>query len=354
MGGAASGPEGVETDASGSPNDAPSAEPRGSGILDIQPRTHLSLVGGLGAELADSSFRDTKIVDQKTSDNGNETINDYVLGEILGKGSYATVRTCSRDDGSLFAVKIFDKKRLKRKRVGRFGNAMDSVHRELAVWKKLHHPHVLPLIEAIDSPTSTEMFLVCRHVSGGSVRPDLPRIEPLSEALTLHIFRQVVCALEYLHHQNIIHRDIKPGNLLVEGSLDDFPEHLPHIWLADFGVAMEFEDANDRLSATEGTASFMAPEMCTGEAFSGKPTDVWATGITTFMLIYGVTPFRAEGGSIEGLYDSIQTKPLEFPEDKEMSENFKDLMRKMMDKDPTTRIELSGINVRFQFASSVK
>ena len=85
--------------------------------------------------------------------------------------------------------------------------------------------------------------------------------------------------------QNIVHRDIKPGNLLIDKASDS-------LLLTDFGVA-ELFDPGAEIKSSSGTAIFLAPEMTTGKAFKGPPVDMWAAGVTLFMFVYGRPPFTA-------------------------------------------------------------
>ncbi|KAL2297257.1 hypothetical protein Nmel_016553, partial [Mimus melanotis] len=139
------------------------------------------------------------------------------------------------------------------------------------------------------------------------------------------------------HYQKIIHRDIKPSNLLLG---DD-----GHVKIADFGVSNQFEGNDAQLSSTAGTPAFMAPEAIsqTGKSFSGKALDVWAMGITLYCFVCGKCPFIDE--YILGLHNRIKTKPVEFPEEAQISDELKELILRMLDKNPETRITVPEIKV---------
>merc|ERR1711924_165010 len=116
------------------------------------------------------------------------------------------------DTGAAVAVKILNKRRLKKKRIGRFGNALKEVQKEIAVWKKLRHQNVVPLYEVIDDDDHHKLYLVSEFIPGGSVMPDAKKTEPLQIEDARNVFRQLISALDYLHAQDVVHRDIKPGN----------------------------------------------------------------------------------------------------------------------------------------------
>lgn len=101
------------------------------------------------------------------------------------------------------------------------------------------------------------------------------------------IMRNCVRGLNYLHKNNIIHRDIKPQNMLIANN--------GKAKIADFGVSALF-DTNDSLSKTEGTYHFMAPECCDPEmeSFSGRAADIWSLGVTLYCMIYNELPFFDE------------------------------------------------------------
>ena len=96
------------------------------------------------------------------------------IHELLGEGAFGKVYRCtdSKDDHAEYAVKILNKKFLRKKRVGRFGNMLQTVQREVAIWKKLKHPHVVHLFEVINDPGHDHLYLINEYVPGGCVLPD--------------------------------------------------------------------------------------------------------------------------------------------------------------------------------------
>jgi calcium/calmodulin-dependent protein kinase kinase 2 len=109
-----------------------------------------------------------------------------------------------------------------------------------------------------------------------------PASRPLPEPRSLNYFRQLLLAVEFLHHHHIIHRDIKPANILL--CSDDV------IKLSDFGISHIFAD-EDTLTKSAGTPAFSPPETRLGTAFEGRPVDVWAMGVTLFALLFARLPF---------------------------------------------------------------
>ncbi|KFP86935.1 PREDICTED: calcium/calmodulin-dependent protein kinase kinase 1, partial [Apaloderma vittatum] len=213
---------------------------------------------------------------------------------------------------------------------------LDRVYQEIAILKKLDHVNIVKLIEVLDDPAEDNLYMVFDLLRKGPVM-EVPSEQPFSEEQARLYFRDIVLGIEYLHYQKIIHRDIKPSNLLLG---DD-----GHVKIADFGVSNQFEGNDAQLSSTAGTPAFMAPEAIsdTGKSFSGKALDVWAMGITLYCFVYGKCPFIDE--YILGLHNRIKNKPVEFPEEAQRSEELKELILRMLDKNPETRITVPEIKV---------
>jgi len=284
--------------------------------------------------LARQQFTHTKTADRRKSE-GLKFLNQYKLLELCGEGAFGKVKRAENTDtGAAVAVKILNKRRLKKKRIGRFGNALKEVQKEIAVWKKLRHQNVVPLYEVIDDDDHHKLYLVSEFIPGGSVMPDAKKTEPLQIEDARNVFRQLISALEYLHAQDVVHRDIKPGNILrgTDGS----------ILITDFGVSQEIDDGDDTFRNTVGTAAFMAPEMCTGDSFSGKAVDIWAAGITLYMMLVGETPFSSSKGMQE-LYERIQNETIALPGCLERPPSLDNLVARVLDKDPLKRATTAEI-----------
>ncbi|KAF4040801.1 Protein kinase domain [Phytophthora infestans] len=281
------------------------------------------------------SFRETKKMIATVDADGRRHLNQYTFMEQLGKGAYGIVfKVECNETKEVFAAKCVDKKALKRIRVGRFGNALQSVKKELNIWKRFKHRHIVVLREVIDTDDSDELYMISELVEGGPVLDDDIKCTPLNAELTKTFFTHLIEGIDFLHENKIIHRDIKPGNLLLKTVDDD--EVILRI--ADFGVSHEMEHDNENMRQTAGTAIFMAPEMLTGDSFQGKPVDIWACGVTLYMFVYGHPPFIAQTMTV--LYGKIQSDPIEFPTqvgDRVVEEELIHLMQHLLEKDPRQR-----------------
>ncbi|XP_074046656.1 calcium/calmodulin-dependent protein kinase kinase 1 [Macrotis lagotis] len=281
-------------------------------------------------------------------------LNQYKLQSEIGKGSYGVVRLAyNESDDKYYAMKVLSKKKLlkqygfPRRPPPRGSKAavggqtvplapLDRVYQEIAILKKLDHVNIVKLIEVLDDPAEDNLYMVFDLLQKGPVM-EVPCDDPFTEEQARPYLRDIVLGLEYLHYQKIIHRDIKPSNLLLGD--DD------HVKIADFGVSNQFEGNDAQLSSTAGTPAFMAPEAISdsGQSFRGKALDVWATGITLYCFVYGKCPFIDD--SILALHQKIRNEDVSFPEQPLISESLKDLILRMLDKNPQTRIVIPEIKL---------
>ncbi|KAK6316074.1 hypothetical protein J4Q44_G00135980 [Coregonus suidteri] len=282
-------------------------------------------------------------------------LNQYKLKDEIGKGSYGVVKLAyNEDDNTYYAMKVLSKKRLMRQagfprrppprgaKAAPEGppqpkGPLERVYQEIAILKKLDHPNVVKLVEVLDDPGEDHLYMVFELVKQGAVMEEMPTDKPLNEDQARFYFQDLLRGIEFLHYQRIIHRDIKPSNLLVGED--------GHIKIADFGVSNQFEGADALLTSTVGTPAFLAPETLseTRKNFSGKALDVWAMGVTLYCFVFGVCPFMDE--RILSLHQKIKTQPVELPEHADISDDLKDLLLKMLDKNPESRISIPQIKV---------
>ncbi|KAJ8368369.1 hypothetical protein SKAU_G00083970 [Synaphobranchus kaupii] len=281
-------------------------------------------------------------------------LNQYKLKNEIGKGSYGVVKLAyNEDDDKYYAMKVVSKKKMMKQygfprrpppRGARTAQGdqvkvlgpLDRVYQEIAILKKLDHLNIVRLVEVLDDPADDKLHMAFELMQKGPVM-EVPSESPFAEEQTRLYIRDIVLGIEYLHFQKIIHRDIKPSNLLLG---DD-----GHVKIADFGVSNEFEGNDAFLSSTAGTPAFMAPETLTDDdqIFSGKALDVWAMGVTLYCFVFGKCPFI--DAYILALHNKIRSKPVEFPETPAISEDLKELILRMLEKDPELRITIPEIKI---------
>ncbi|KAJ5661568.1 uncharacterized protein N7477_009184 [Penicillium maclennaniae] len=293
-------------------------------------------------------------------------INQYIIRQEIGRGSFGAVHLAADQFGNEYAVKEFSKSRLRKRAQShllrrprgpqRPGTGFNSpLHRhpsedgnenaknplylikeEIAIMKKLNHSNLVSLIEVLDDPNEDSLYMVMEMCKKGVVmKIGLgERADPYDDEHCRCWFRDLILGVEYLHAQGIVHRDIKPDNCLVTS--DDV------LKVVDFGVSEMFEKNSTMFTAkSAGSPAFLPPELCVvkhGDV-SGKAADIWSMGVTLYCLRYGKLPFEHQ--SIFELYASIRTSQVVCEE--EPDENFKDLMSRILEKDPEKRIKMSEL-----------
>ena len=267
---------------------------------------------------------------KSTTPDGHKVVNDYKILSPLGEGAYATVHLAEHlHTHQLVALKKMSKSKLSKVREyslppppggagprgllarPRMFTALDKVRKEMSVMQRLSSPHVVALLAIIDDESEDALHLVLEycekgqvmHWDGDSMRYQ-SRVFPttsrgsITEPHIRLILHDVLSAVTFLHSNGVLHRDIKPDNLLVAGDL--------RVKLADFGVAREFKDGDSSMiSETQGTYHFYAPEMCSGDKFDAWGADVWAIGVTLFIFATCHLPWMSKDNNPAELFDNI-------------------------------------------------
>ncbi|KAK9839649.1 hypothetical protein WJX81_003229 [Elliptochloris bilobata] len=266
-------------------------------------------------------------------------VNQYVVIKYLGKGANGRVFLClDMCDTRLYAVKIVKKGDPDTGAAGarRRRNALSDLRREVAIMRTLRHRNIVTLQEVVDDPDGSKMLLVMDYMEGGPVltREALERGRRIPEPLALQYFRDMCKALDYLHFNKVVHGDLKPENVLMSAR--------GAVTLSDFGCSKVLNGPDEYLERCQGTPAFLAPEMMRPHSrYRGRPTDVYALGACLFTFVYGRIPFSAP--SVYQLFQVVQTEPLRFPEDMAASAELKDLLSRMLCKNPRERITLGRV-----------
>ncbi len=220
-------------------------------------------------------------------------------------------------------------------------NPLYLIKEEVAVMKKLNHGNLVSLIEVLDDPNEDSLYMVLEMCKKGvimKVGMD-ERADPYDDESCRYWFRDLILGIEYLHAQGVVHRDIKPDNLLL--TEDDV------LKIVDFGVSEMFEKQSEMLTAkSAGSPAFLPPELCVAKHgdISGKAADIWSMGATLYCLRFGHIPFEQAG--VLQLYESIVKDHVDVDSKESCDDHFKDLIHKLLEKDPTKRISMAELRVR--------
>lgn len=253
----------------------------------------------------------------------------YELLEDCGKGVSATVyRAYCKPLDEVVAVKKMNLETVQ--------SNLDEIVHEAQLMKNYNHPNVLPLYTSFVE--GSDLWMVMPFISGGSVLHIIKYAHPegLEELVISTIMRDVLKALDYVHRQGGIHRDIKAGNILVDkdGSVK----------LADFGVATTMDrsgswghDKGTRMTFV-GTPCWMAPEVMEQTAGYDNAADIWSFGIAMLEMAHGHAPF-AKYPPMKVLLMTLQNPPpsLEDKGKKHFSKAMRDVVTRCLQKDPRSR-----------------
>ena len=206
----------------------------------------------------------------------------YVIGQELGKGSFSVViEVTEKATGLQRAIKLVDK--LDK------GHGMDMALEELAVMRTAGgHPHIVSLIDDFDTPNAHAIVL--ELLEGGELFDRVCELGRFSEAEAADVVRQIALALQHLHGRGIVHRDVRPENVMyVSRDMEQ-----PHIKLCDFGLSLRNAGHGGGLSGRYGTLAYMAPEMHLASTY-GREVDAFALGVVAYVLLSGYHPFDPQG-----------------------------------------------------------
>lgn len=256
----------------------------------------------------------------------------YTFGQKLGQGSFGVViEATHRETGKKWAIK-----KVNREKAG--SSAVKLLEREVSILKTVNHDHIIHLEEVFETPK--RVYLVMELCEGGELREILQRRKRLSETETRHVIHSLAFAIAYLHKKDIVHRDLKLENILVQsGDVAEGEAMALNIKVTDFGLAVQKGGvgSENMLQATCGTPIYMAPEIINAHDYS-QQCDIWSIGVIMYMLLSGDPPFM--GSSEEKLFELIKRGALTFssPVWQSVSEAAKDVLQKLLRVDPADRI----------------
>ncbi|KAK2714842.1 phosphorylase b kinase gamma catalytic chain, skeletal muscle/heart isoform-like isoform X2 [Artemia franciscana] len=253
----------------------------------------------------------------------------YEPKEVLGRGVSSTVRRCvEKETGKSYAVKIIDIS----SSLADGTSVRDQVLHEIRMLREVAgHPYIIELYDVFES--TTFIFLIFELCRRGELFDYLTSVVTLSEKKTKLIMKQLFEALSHAHSMNIVHRDVKPENIL----LDD----LYNVKLTDFGFATKL-NPGEVLFDLVGTPGYLAPEVLKSNMYEngngyGKEVDMWACGVIMYTLLVGSPPFYHKKQMVmlrnimEGKYS------LDSPTWNDITDVPKDLISKLLVTDPARR-----------------
>ncbi|KAF3926007.1 hypothetical protein ABW20_dc0107838 [Dactylellina cionopaga] len=313
--------------------------------------------------------KETLDASMQYNDNDDRRINQYIIKQEIGRGSFGSVHLATDQEGIDYALKEFSKSRLRKQiksnlmrhgphmiapRGGRLNvpmhrrkgsdlategeaaNPLYLIRGEIAVMKKLDHENLVNLIEVLDDPDGDSLYMVLEMCAKGVIMKVGigENATPFAENDCRYWFRDLMLGIEYLHAQGIIHRDIKPDNLLLNSQ--------NCLKIVDFGVSEMFnKDTEMKTTKSAGSPAFLPPEMCTigHTEYDGRAADIWSMGVCLYCFYYGRLPF--DNDSIMELYESIREDIILYTDD--TPPELLDLFHRLFQKDPAQRINMDEL-----------
>ncbi|MBA0738076.1 hypothetical protein Gogos_011487 [Gossypium gossypioides] len=248
----------------------------------------------------------------------------YVVGKKLGQGQFGTTYECiHKATGTVFACKSIPKRKLLCR------EDYDDVWREIKI---MHHLSEHPSVVRIEGTYEDSVFvhLVMEICLGGELFDRIVAKGHYSEREAAKLIKTIVGVVEACHSLGVMHRDLKPENFLFDSPGDDAV-----LKATDFGLSI-FYKPGQRYADVVGSPFYVAPEVLCKHY--GPEIDIWSAGVILYILLSGVPPFWAETES--GIFRQILHGKLDFTSEPwpSISESAKDLIRKMLERHPKSRI----------------
>ncbi|EGR27059.1 protein kinase domain protein [Ichthyophthirius multifiliis] len=246
------------------------------------------------------------------------SLDSFNLLTIIGQGNYAKVSlVCKKDDGQVYALKALKKKYLQ------VNNQINQVLTERNILQTVNNKYIVKMKYAFQD--KKKLFFVLEFCPGGDLFTLLQTKEYLNEKQTKFYAAQIIKAFEYLHSYNIIYRDLKPENVLIDSE--------GYIKLTDFGLSkMDITHEKAAISFC-GTPEYLSPEIILQQGH-GKASDWWTLGNIIYEMIIGTLPFYDINRYV--LFENIKTKP--FKEHEKIQGNLKNLIEGLLQKNPEKRL----------------
>ncbi|XP_004628092.1 testis-specific serine/threonine-protein kinase 2 isoform X2 [Octodon degus] len=255
----------------------------------------------------------------------------YIAGINLGKGSYAKVKSAYSERLKFnVAVKIIDRKKTPTDFVERF------LPREMDILATVNHRSIIKTYEIFET-SDGRIYIVMELGVQGDLLEFIKCRGALHEDVARKMFRQLSSAVKYCHDLDIVHRDLKCENLLLD---KDF-----NIKLSDFGFSKRcLRDGCGRIVLSKtfcGSAAYAAPEVLQGIPYQPKVYDIWSLGVILYIMVCGCMPY--DDSNIKKMLRTQKEHRVDFPRSKNLSSECKDLIYRILQPDVNRRLHIDEI-----------
>jgi len=238
-------------------------------------------------------------------------LEDFKVIKVIGRGSYGKVCLVEfKHTKELYAMKSLKKDILIDQ------DQIESTLLEKKILESIDHPLLVGLIFCFQ--TEDRLYFVMPFLRGGELFQHLRKFRIFDEEKVRFYAAQIGLGLEHLHHYGYIYRDLKPENILMDDE--------GYLKLADFGMAKQLKEKDEKAMSFCGTPEYLAPEIITGEGHN-KAVDWWSFGILIYEMLCGIPPFYNE--NLERMYDLIKFAELRFPKKIKISSDAQDIITRV-------------------------
>ena len=207
-----------------------------------------------------------------------KVVEKYLLQDKVGSGQFGDVyKGRHLVTNEITAIKV-----LKLSKFNRVPKLQDVILNEIQTLKKLESKHIVKFIKMLK--TSNHIYLVYEFCNGGNLETYLNQKQSLSELEAFVIFEQLLEAIKQTYSYNIIHRDVKPENILFNNGV---------IKLSDFGFCKRLKEENSMADSMVGSPMYMAPECLIGNPYNTK-ADIYSLGIVLYEMLFGFYPYDGQ------------------------------------------------------------
>eukprot|EP01135_Chromosphaera_perkinsii_P010996 Nk52_evm30s2309 gene=Nk52_evmTU30s2309 len=249
----------------------------------------------------------------------------YELGRFLGKGGFAKCYELTDiKTKASFAGKIVPKSTLVKAR------AKHKLSTEIKIHRSIKHHHIVGFEHFFED--NENVYIVLEMCSNKSMMELMKRRHRLSDPETRYYMKQIIDATQHMHKHNIIHRDLKLGNLFLNSDMQ--------IKIGDFGLASRVAYEGERKRTVCGTPNYIAPEILENSGHSYE-VDIWSIGVILYTLLVGKPPFETE--SVKATYKRIRDNKFSFPIKHGISEQAMNLITSILHPKPEHRPTLEEI-----------
>lgn len=253
-----------------------------------------------------------------TEMNDNMCVEDFELLKVVGKGSFGKVmQVRKKDTGDIYAMKVLKKEQLvKRKQVA-------HTKTERKVLENIIHPYIVSLRFAFQS--DSKLYMILDYFNGGELFFHLKSNGRFDEGRAKFYAAEITLALECLHTNTIVYRDLKPENVLLDED--------GHIKLTDFGLSKDSVSGKQLTHTFCGTPEYLAPEVIHGAGY-GQAVDWWSLGTLLYEMLTGLPPFF--NTNLHVMYEKIIRAKLTFPS--YVSNDAQSLLVGLLERSPKRRL----------------